>query len=144
MAKLPAEFTVEDIHDKRFRYTDAVEMLAAMRLVRRRLGWTANWMGADDSQTRFLFYLMDFPVGEEDPVHLCGFEILAKAIHQNLWPSLYPNNKEVPELRRLFIDTPRGANGVAALVNQTTPDLQPTVNTTSDQSALDMLLDDDE
>lgn len=155
MAKLPAEFTAADLHEKTFRYTDAVELLADMRRVRQRLGWTALWAGADDTQKRFRFHLteeVESPLvgsvldhGDYEPPieRVCGFEILAMAIYQNLWPSLYPDNKEVQELRRLFIDTPRGAHGIASLVNRTNQD-PPTVDTGSDQSALDQLLDDDE
>lgn len=153
MAKLPADFTADDIHEKTFRYTDAVELLADMRRVRQRLGLRAYWMGADDSQKRFLFHLLEEvesplmgSVLEDDdhnpPVERrCGFEILAQAIHQNLWPSLYPDNPDVPVLRRLFMDTRGGAHKVAEMVNET-----PRAVETSEpgQSALDMLLDDDE
>lgn len=145
MAKLPADFTADDLKDKTFRYTDAVELLADMRRVRQRLGWTAYWAGADDTQKRFRFHLYDLPQEgdalDPDPYCSCGFEILGEAIYQNLWPSLYPNNEEVPVLRRLFVDTKGGAHKVAEMVNATSRAVEASE---PGQSALDMLLDDDE
>lgn len=145
MAKLPVDFTADDIHEKTLRYTDAVELLADMRRVRQRLGWVAYWAGADDTQKRFRFHLYDLQASQgedpDSPYRSCGFEILGEAIYQNLWPSLYPDNKDVPVLRRLFVDTKGGAHKVAEMVNETPKAVEASG---PGQSALDMLLDDDE
>jgi hypothetical protein len=146
MAKLPEDFTPESIHGKTFRYTDAVEVMADMRRVRRQLGWSFTWVGSDEDRKRFRFEaftvnLDDIDVPEQE--RNCAFEVLAQAIYQNLWPSLHTDNPEVPQLRRLFVDTKGGGHGIASLVNETVPKAPPVVEATS-QSALDMLLDDDE
>jgi hypothetical protein len=135
MAKLPSELKAEEINDKTFRYLDAVELMADLRRFRRHLGWTLHWTGVDPEAKRFRFSFY----GEEDGT--CSFEILHAAIYQNLWPSLHPQNPEVPRLRRLFIDTKNGCHEIAAWVNET----QPLPPEETGPTALDqLLLDDDE
>lgn len=114
--KLPKEIDPALVNNGTFAYTDPVEMIEDMKRLRRRTGWVAFPMSG---QPFTVFHLIE--VGDLEQVEkerFAHFEIELKVAHQRLWPSLYPGNPAVHQLRRWWMEDRNGLTKIATMVNE--------------------------
>lgn len=113
--RLPADIDLSYVNNRTFAYTDALEMVEDMQRLRRASGWTCTAHNPDE---HFRFQLVLWHE-EADKELFTVFTIPVKTVHRTLWPSLYPNDPSVDQLRRWFFKERGGLNKIAALINET-------------------------
>lgn len=117
--KLPEEIKTEsEVNNNTYTYIDPVELLEGMKGLRRKFGWICNWIRTDKS---FIFHMSAPDSSDLEDEAFAQFEIKVEAVYQKLWPSLYPNDPDIPKLRAWFF-AKRGPNKVANWLNETLKD----------------------
>lgn len=110
MAKLPKEIVLEGLRDVTYTYLDFVEMLADMKRFRRWSGWHLSFVSPKESKGKTLLFLFS-----EDS-YAATFSISVATVARTLWPSRYPNDPSVGDLRRTLFSR-SGVDKIVASVN---------------------------
>lgn len=134
VAKLPIEIDPAAVNNATYKYTDAKELLKDIQRLRRKTGWVVSWL---PDKKNFIFYVIGYDPDNADNDKFVHFQINPKAVQQNFWPSLHPEDPKVPELRRWFFEK-GGPEKIAAYLNET-----PKEESSEGRSVWDRLRDDD-
>jgi len=137
--KLPPDIDLTFVNNRTCTYTDTLEMLEDMRRHRRKSGWTCYPVGVVEAK----IFKFSLELSHEDPDKdlFSYFTIPVKTVHRSLWPSLYPKEPNVEQLRRWFFTERGGLHKIAALINEVVKEPEPVPE---EASAWNRLMGDDD